>query len=188
MGKRIAQRMVRARRTLGDAQVPFEVPREEDQARGCGQVLEVLYLVFNEGYAATAGADLMRPALSKEALRLGELLVSIAPAEPEAHALLALMRLQESRATARVDDAGEPVLLEKQDRTRWDGALIEAGLAELQRANGLAEVPGPYSPTAGGNRAQVAACTPARRRRQQWKAGSESRRSTATQRLRCHRR
>jgi predicted RNA polymerase sigma factor len=140
----IAQRIVRAKRTLREARVPFEVPRGEALAERLASVLEVVYLVFNEGYTATAGDDWMRPALIEEALRLGRMLAELAPAEPEAHGLAALMELQASRAKARVDAAGRPVLLLDQDRSRWDRLLIRRGLAALQRAEALAGSPGPY--------------------------------------------
>ena len=120
----IAQRIVRAKKTLGEAHVPFEVPRGEDLEARLSSVLEVVYLIFNEGYSATAGDDLMRPALSEEALRLGRILVALAPEEPEALGLVALMEIQASRARARVDASGNPVLLLEQNRARWDQLLI----------------------------------------------------------------
>ena len=125
----IAQRIVRARRTLADAKVPYETPRGEQLAQQLGAVLEVVYLVFNEGYTATAGSDWMRPALAQEALRLGRMLVEIAPGEPEVHGLLALMEMQASRMAARTDAQGRPILLADQDRGRWDPLLIRRGLA-----------------------------------------------------------
>ena len=140
----IAQRIVRAKRTLRDARVPFEVPRGEALAERLASVLEVVYLVFNEGYTATAGDDWMRPALIDEALRLGRMLAELAPAEPEAHGLAALMELQASRAKARVDENGRPVLLADQDRARWDRLLIRRGLAALERGMSAAQEPGPY--------------------------------------------
>jgi RNA polymerase sigma factor (sigma-70 family) len=149
----VAQRIVRAKRALAEACVPFEVPQGEALGARLASVLEVVYLVFNEGYTATAGDDLMRPALVDEALRLGRLLADLAPAEPEVHGLLALMELQASRATARTDAAGEPVLLMDQDRTRWDAALIADGLAALARAEALGGAPGPYR-----LQAAIAAC------------------------------
>jgi len=149
----IAQRIVRAKRTLRDARVPFEVPRGEALAERLASVLEVVYLVFNEGYTATAGDDWMRPALIDEALRLGRMLAELAPAEPEAHGLAALMELQASRAKARVDAAGRPVLLADQDRSRWDRLLIRRGLAALGRGLAAAEEPGPYL-----LQAEIAAC------------------------------
>ncbi|HZW20487.1 RNA polymerase sigma factor [Noviherbaspirillum sp.] len=149
----IAQRIVRAKRTLRDARVPFEVPRGEALAERLASVLEVVYLVFNEGYTATAGDDWMRPALIDEALRLGRMLAELAPAEPEAHGLAALMELQASRAKARVDAAGRPVLLANQDRSRWDHLLIRRGLAALARGLAATEEPGPYL-----LQAEIAAC------------------------------
>jgi RNA polymerase sigma factor (sigma-70 family) len=134
----IAQRIVRAKRTLGEAQRPFEVPRGQQLAERLASVRDVIYLVFNEGYAATAGDDLMRPHLCEDALRLGRMLVELVHDDAEAHGLLALMELQQSRASTRVDEAGDPVLLMDQDRSRWDRALIEHGLAELSRAESLA--------------------------------------------------
>ena len=149
----IAQRVVRAKRTLGEAGVPFEVPRGAELGPRLAAVLEVVYLIFNEGYAATAGEDLLRPALTDEALRLGALLTDLAPAEPETHGLLALMRLHGSRSATRVDAQGEPVLLEAQDRTRWDPGLIAAGLESLRRSESLSTSPGPFL-----LQAQIAAC------------------------------
>ena len=130
----IAQRIVRAKRTLAEARVPFEVPRGAELAARLASVLEVIYLIFNEGYAATAGDDWMRPALCEEALRLGRILAGLAPDEPEVHGLVALMEIQASRARARVGADGEPVLLLDQDRSRWDRLLIRRGLAALARA------------------------------------------------------
>lgn len=140
----IAQRIVRAKKTLGDAGVPFEVPRGDALGERLSSVLEVVYLVFNEGYTATSGADWMRPALCDEALRLGRMLAGIAPQQAEVHGLLALMEIQASRAAARIDDQGRPVLLADQDRSRWDALLIRRGLAGLARAESLAPVAGPY--------------------------------------------
>jgi predicted RNA polymerase sigma factor len=148
----IAQRIVRAKRTLGRARVPFELPPPAELAERLGSVLEVVYLIFNEGYTATSGGDWMRPALQEEALRLGRMLAELAPREPEALGLLALMELQASRAAARVDRAGRPVLLLEQDRLRWDGILIRRGLAALARA----ELLGPAGPYA--LQAAIAAC------------------------------
>jgi len=139
----IAQRIVRAKRTLGDARVPFEVPRGAELAVRLSSVLEVIYLVFNEGYLATSGEDWIRPGLCDEALRLGRVLASLAPAEPEVHGLIALMELQASRLRARVNSEGEPVLLLDQDRSRWDQLLIHRGLAALERAETLGGS-GPY--------------------------------------------
>ncbi len=149
----IAQRIVRAKRTLGQARIPFELPPPEELAERLGSVLEVVYLVFNEGYTATAGEDWMRPALIEEALRLGRMLAALAPREPEAHGLVALMELQASRARARVDAAGRPVLLLDQDRSRWDGILVRRGLAALERAEQLGADAGPYA-----LQAAIAAC------------------------------
>ncbi|WP_194724893.1 RNA polymerase sigma factor [Noviherbaspirillum malthae] len=140
----IAQRIVRAKRTLGEARVPFEVPRGEALAERLASVLEVVYLVFNEGYTATGGEDWMRPALIDEALRLGRMLAELAPLEPEVHGLVALMELQASRAKARTDADGRPVLLMEQDRSRWDRLLIRRGLAALQRAEALGAPQGSY--------------------------------------------
>ena len=141
----VAQRIVRAKRSLGESDVPYEVPRREDLPERLSAVLGVVYLVFNEGYAATTGDDWMRPGLCAEALRLGRLLVGLAPAEPEVHGLLALMELQASRAAARTDADGAPILLQDQDRARWDQAAIARGLAALVMAERLAgRSPGPY--------------------------------------------
>ncbi len=140
----IAQRIVRAKRTLAKSQVPFEVPRGHDRAERLSSVLEVIYLVFNEGYAATAGSDWMRPALCEEALRLGRVLCGLAPDEPEVHGLVALMEIQASRLGARAGTTGEPVLLLEQDRARWDQLLIRRGLAALARAEAVGRPRGPY--------------------------------------------
>ncbi|MGG7605805.1 RNA polymerase sigma factor [Massilia sp. BKSP1R2A-1] len=140
----MAQRIVRAKRTLGDAGVPFELPPPAELGERLGAVLEAVYLIFNEGYTATAGEDWMRPALSDEALRLGRMLAELAPGEPEALGLVALMELQASRMRARLDAEGRPVLLMDQDRTRWDGVLLRRGLAALERAEGLGLPHGPY--------------------------------------------
>jgi RNA polymerase sigma factor (sigma-70 family) len=149
----IAQRIVRAKRTLSEARVPFEVPRGEEIGARLASVLEVVYLIFNEGYTATAGEDWMRPALMEEALRLGRTLATLAPQEPEVHGLCALMELQASRAAARVDAQGRPVLLMDQDRKRWDRLLIRRGLAALQRAEDLGGADAPYA-----LQAAIAAC------------------------------
>ncbi|MDM0114734.1 RNA polymerase sigma factor [Variovorax sp. J22R133] len=133
----IAQRIVRAKRTLTDAKVPFEIPRADELAPRLASVLEVIYLVFNEGYAATAGDDWMRPTLCAEALRLGRILAELTPGESEVHGLVALMEIQASRSAARVDRTGTPILLLAQDRSRWDQLLIRRGLAALQRAEAL---------------------------------------------------
>ncbi|MGZ3473130.1 MAG: RNA polymerase sigma factor [Polyangiales bacterium] len=149
----MAQRIVRAKRTLADKQVPFEVPRGEELAERLSSVLEVVYLVFNEGYAATAGDDWMRPALCEEALRLGRILAELVPGESEVHGLVALMEIQASRAAARTDTKGEPILLLDQNRARWDQLLIRRGLAALTKAEALADPPGPYA-----LQAAIAAC------------------------------
>ena len=149
----IAQRIVRAKRTLSEARVPFELPSLDALGVRLDSVLQVIYLIFNEGYTATAGDHWMRPALCDEALRLGRILAGLAPAEPEAHGLLALMELQASRAAARVDGDGRPVLLADQDRGRWDRLLIRRGLAALDRAAGLGRALGPYA-----LQAAIAAC------------------------------
>jgi RNA polymerase sigma factor (sigma-70 family) len=141
----IAQRIVRAKRTLADARVPFEVPRGAEFAARLASVLQVLYLVFNEGYSATAGDDWLRPALCEDALRLGRILAELVPAEPEVHGLVALMEIQASRAAARVGPDGEPVLLLQQSRGRWDQLLIHRGLAALARAEALGGALGPYA-------------------------------------------
>jgi RNA polymerase sigma factor (sigma-70 family) len=140
----IAQRIVRAKRTLAEAKVPFEVPRGPELAERLSSVLGVIYLIFNEGYTATAGEDWVRPALCEDALRLGRILAELAPGEPEVHGLVALMEIQASRLRARVGPGGEPVLLLDQDRGRWDHLLIGRGLRALARAEALGEPPGPY--------------------------------------------
>ncbi|HVJ36810.1 MAG TPA: sigma-70 family RNA polymerase sigma factor [Stenotrophomonas sp.] len=157
----VAQRIVRAKRTLSERQVPFEVPRGGERDVRLGSVLEVLYLIFNEGYAATAGDDLMRPALCEEALRLCRVLARLAPRDAEVHGLLALMALQASRQRARVDAEGAPVLLAHQDRARWDRLLIRHGLTALARAQALGGEDEPYT-----LQAAIAACH-ARARRMQ---------------------
>jgi RNA polymerase sigma factor (sigma-70 family) len=149
----IAQRIVRAKRSLAEARVPFEIPTGADRAARLGSVLEVLYLIFNEGYAATAGDDWMRPALCEEALRLGRVLAGLAPKEPEVHGLVALMELQASRSRARTGPSGEPVLLLDQDRGRWDHLLIGRGLGALARAERLGGAGGTYA-----LQAAIAAC------------------------------
>jgi RNA polymerase sigma factor (sigma-70 family) len=149
----VAQRIVRAKRTLTAARVPFEVPAGARLHERLGAVLGVVYLVFNEGYSATAGDDLMRPALCDEALRLGRILAELAPREPEVHGLVALMEIQASRVGARVDREGRPILLLDQDRSRWDRLLIARGLAALRRAEGLGDSLGPYA-----LQAAIAAC------------------------------
>jgi RNA polymerase sigma-70 factor (ECF subfamily) len=149
----IAQRIVRAKRTLADAKVPFEVPRSAELAVRLSSVLEVIYLIFNEGYAATAGDDWMRPALCEDALRLGRILAELAPAEAEVHGLVALMEIQASRSAARTSPSGQPILLLDQDRARWDQLLIRRGLAALERAARLGGARGPYV-----LQAEIAAC------------------------------
>jgi RNA polymerase sigma factor (sigma-70 family) len=149
----VAQRIVRAKRTLSEAHVPFEVPRGDERAARLSSVLEVIYLVFNEGYTATAGDDWLRPTLCEDALRLGRVLAELAPDEPEVHGLVALMEIQASRIGARVSPSGEPILLLNQDRSRWDQLLIGRGLAALERAKKLGEVRGPYTVQAA-----IAAC------------------------------
>lgn len=140
----IAQRIVRAKRNLAKAEVEFEVPTGEDLINRLSSVLEVIYLIYNEGYSATAGDDWMRPTLCNEALRLGRLLAELMPAEPEVHGLVALMEIQASRANARVGPNGEPVLLLDQDRRRWDRLLIRRGLESIDHAWNLDGTPGPY--------------------------------------------
>jgi RNA polymerase sigma factor (sigma-70 family) len=149
----IAQRIVRAKRTLTEARVPFEVPAGADLAARLASVLQVVYLIFNEGYAATAGDDLMRAGLCEDALRLGRILAGLAPSEPEVHGLVALMEIQASRSRARVGPSGEIVLLLDQDRGRWDPLLIRRGLAALERAEKLGGALGPYT-----LQAAIAAC------------------------------
>ncbi len=140
----IAQRIVRAKRTLSDAHVPFEIPRRGELAARLSSVLEVIYLVFNEGYSATAGEDWMRPGLCEEAQRIGRILAELAPLEPEVHGLVALMEIQASRIRARLGPQGEPVLLMEQNRTLWDRLLIHRGLLALARGEALGEARGPY--------------------------------------------
>jgi RNA polymerase sigma-70 factor (ECF subfamily) len=149
----VAQRIVRAKRTLAEARVPFEVPSAVERSARLASVLEVIYLVFNEGYAATAGDDWVRPALCEDALRLGRILIGLVPTEPEALGLLALMEVQASRLRARTGPSGEPILLADQDRARWDYLLINRGLAALARAEALGAPLGPY-----GLQAAIAAC------------------------------
>ncbi len=149
----VAQRIARAKRTLAEARVPFEVPSGAERVPRLGSVLEVLYLIFNEGYAATAGEDWMRPALCEEALRLGRILAELTPGEPEVHGLIALMEIQASRSPARLGPRGEPILLQDQDRSRWDRVLAQRGLRALERAERLGGALGPYS-----LQAAIAAC------------------------------
>ncbi|MCX5069439.1 RNA polymerase sigma factor [Micromonospora lupini] len=149
----VAQRITRAKKTLADAKVPFEVPGIEERGERLASVLEVIYLIFNEGYSATAGDDWMRPALCAEALRLARVLQGLMPAEPEVHGLAALLEIQASRTAARVDPAGEPILLLEQDRGRWDHLLIRRGLAALDQARAAGIPAGPYT-----LQAEIAAC------------------------------
>jgi RNA polymerase sigma-70 factor (ECF subfamily) len=149
----VAQRIVRAKRTLSAARVPFEIPERRELAGRLASVLEVIYLVFNEGYAATAGERWLRPELIEEALRLGRILAELLPAEAEVHGLVALMELQASRARARIGPGGAPVLLLDQDRSRWDWMLVERGLAALERAYRTGGALGPYT-----LQAAIAAC------------------------------
>ena len=168
----VAQRIVRAKRTLAEARVPFEVPRGAERADRLSSVLEVIYLIFNEGYSATAGDYWMRPALCEDALRLGRILAELVPNEPEAHGLVALMEIQASRMRARVGPSGEPVLLLDQNRARWDQLLIRRGLAALTRAETLGNALGPYA-----LQAAIAACH-ARARTRRRRTGCASRRCT----------
>jgi len=149
----IAQRIVRAKRTLADKHIPFEVPRGPELAARLSSVLEVIYLIFNEGYSATAGDDLMRPTLCEDALRLGRILAELTPTEPEVHGLVALMEIQASRTRARVTSTGEPVLLFDQNRTQWDQLLIHRGLTAIERAHKINSGRGPYL-----LQAEIAAC------------------------------
>jgi RNA polymerase sigma factor (sigma-70 family) len=156
----VAQRVVRAKRTLAEARVPLEVPSGAELRPRLASVLEVIYLIFNEGYAATAGEDWMRPALCEDALRLGRILAELLPGESEVHGLVALMEIQASRAPARVGPTGEPVLLLDQDRSRWDRVLIGRGLAALARAEGLGGALGPYALQAAIASCHARAATP----------------------------
>ncbi len=149
----VAQRIVRAKRALADARVPFEVPSGDELAARLGSVLQVSYLIFNEGYSASAGSDWLRPTLCEEALRLGRILAELSPGEAEVHGLVALMEIQSSRARARLGPTGEPVLLLEQDRSRWDQLLIRRGFAALDRADRLEQGAGPYQ-----LQAAIAAC------------------------------
>ena len=149
----MAQRIVRAKRALSEAHVPFEVPGGNELGARLSSVLEVIYLIFNEGYTATAGSDWMRPSLCEEALRLGRILAELMPEQPEVHGLVALIEIQASRLRARTNESGEPVLLLDQDRSRWDQLLIQRGLAALQRAEALSAIRGPYTAQAA-----IAAC------------------------------
>src|SRR5580692_8910182 len=149
----IAQRIVRAKRTLAEAHVPFEVPRGAELSARLANVLQVIYLIFNEGYSATAGDDWHRPALCEDALRLGRILAELAPGEPEVHGLVALMEIQASRTRARVSASGEPILMLEQNRALWDQLLIHRGLAALDRAEKLGGARGPYA-----LQAAIAAC------------------------------
>jgi RNA polymerase sigma factor (sigma-70 family) len=149
----VAQRIVRAKRTLAEARVAFEIPRGAELSDRLSSVLEVIYLIFNEGYSATAGADWVRPALCEDALRLGRILAELAPREPEVHGLVALMEIQSSRMGARTGSSGEPILLLDQDRARWDQRIIRRGLTALERAERLGGSLGPYA-----LQAAIAAC------------------------------
>ena len=149
----VAQRIVRAKRALSENQVPFEVPRGEELASRLSSVLEVIYLIFNEGYTATAGSDWTRPALCEDALRLGRILAELVPKDPEVHGIVALMEIQVSRSRARVSASGEPILILDQNRALWDQLLIRRGLAALERAQKLGGSPGPYT-----LQAAIAAC------------------------------
>jgi RNA polymerase sigma factor (sigma-70 family) len=149
----VAQRIVRAKRTLAEAHVPFEVPRGDELVARLSSVLQVIYLIFNEGYSATTGDDWLRPELCEDALRLGRILAELVPKEPEVHGLVALMEIQASRSRARVSPSGEPVLLLEQNRARWDQLLIRRGLAALERAGKLGGAQGPYA-----LQAAIAAC------------------------------
>lgn len=149
----VAQRIVRAKRTLAEAHVPFEVPRGAELAERLSSVLQVIYLIFNEGYSAASGDDWMRPELCEDALRLGRILAGLVPREPEVHGLVALMELQASRSRARLGPSGEPILLLEQNRARWDRLLIHWGLRALEQAEGLGGARGPYT-----LQAAIAAC------------------------------
>jgi RNA polymerase sigma factor (sigma-70 family) len=149
----VAQRIVRAKRTLADKHIPFEIPRGPELAARLSSVLEVIYLIFNEGYSATTGDDLMRPTLCEDALRLGRILAELSPAEPEVHGLVALMEIQASRTRARITSTGEPVLLFDQNRTQWDQLLIHRGLTAIERAHKINATRGPYL-----LQAEIAAC------------------------------
>jgi predicted RNA polymerase sigma factor len=149
----VAQRIVRAKRTLSENRVPFEVPRGDELASRLSSVLEVIYLIFNEGYTATAGSDWTRPALCEDALRLGRILVELLPKDPEVHGMVALMEIQASRTKARVSSSGEPILILDQNRALWDHLLIRRGLAALERAETLGSSRGRYT-----LQAAIAAC------------------------------
>ncbi|KKB75994.1 RNA polymerase subunit sigma-24 [Devosia soli] len=149
----IGQRIVRAKRTIADAGLPYEVPRGKERAERLASVLGVLYLIFNEGYSATMGEDWMRPQLCEEAMRMGRILASLMPEEPEVHGLLALMEIQHSRANARTNATGEPILLPDQNRALWDQLMIRRGLASIDRLSALGGQNGPYA-----LQAQIAAC------------------------------
>ena len=149
----IAQRIVRAKRTLAEKHIPFEVPRGPELAARLSSVLEVIYLIFNEGYSATAGDDLIRPTLCEDALRLGRILAELTPNEPEVHGLVALMEIQASRTRARISPTGEPILLLDQNRAHWDHLLIHRGLTAIDRAQKSTATRGPYL-----LQAEIAAC------------------------------
>jgi RNA polymerase sigma factor (sigma-70 family) len=157
----VAQRIVRAKRTLSDKKIPFQVPRAEELGERLASVLEVIYLIFNEGYSATKGDDLLRPGLCEEALRLGRILAELAPTEPEVHGLVALMEIQTSRFEARTDASGAPVRLFDQNRALWNQLLIRRGLAALDRADQLRRLPGPYYLQAALAACHARAATPA---------------------------
>jgi RNA polymerase sigma factor (sigma-70 family) len=178
----VAQRIVRAKKTLASAQVPFEVPRGDELAARLCSVLEVVYLIFNEGYAATAGDNWMRPALCEDALRLGRILARLVPREPEVHGLVALMEIQVSRATARTGRGGEPILLADQNRARWDQLLIRRGLTGLERAEAMLDQRAKPGPDV--LQAAIAACH-ARARRFETPIGNASQGSTNVWPRRC---
>ena len=157
----IAQRIVRAKRTLAEAHVPFEVPRGAEFTARLSSALQMIYLIFNEGYSATSGDDWMRPALCEDALRLGRILAELVPKDPEVHGLVALMEIQASRSRGRVGASGEPILLLNQDRTLWDQLLIHRGLAALERAEQLGGKRGPYAIQAAIAACHARAATPA---------------------------
>ena len=178
---------MRAKRTLAEARAPFEVPRAAELAARLASVLEVIYLIFNEGYAATAGDDWMRPALCEEALRLGRILAGLAPDEAEVHGLVALMEIQASRLRARTAPGGEPILLLDQDRSRWDQMLIQRGLAALERAEALARSAGGPDSAHTRCRRRSRRATPAPRRPTRPTGSASPRSTTRWRRLRPRR-